>query len=298
MRFDWYSATIKDDPVLVIETLKKLGHTVHENDGFARKYHYNQGWEINHNERGTVCKVMAGGQNGDFPHAIASSDDAQPFADLLRNEWPDTHLPTRIDVCEDFLEPKSYERLRRECRAVAKENRLQFPQLSDSVNKRAGRTQYIGSRTSEYFGRVYEKGFEVISKLRLDPNVTINLDSITQLETPDGKTVRPADWTRLELVARPKGEEARMKAAVASHEQLWTFTNWSNDLAKRVLELDLERFHVRARRQNDNDRAFRFMCQQYHKALQAYRYDLGSWECVGLQIETELKNLSLGLARK
>jgi hypothetical protein len=286
MRFDWYQATIEDNPAVVIATLQKLGHEVRQADGIAKAYRYKQGWEIHHNERGVVAKVFAGG-NGDKPHALSSSDETDAFVDLVRNEWEGKHLVTRMDAAQDFNEAGAYRRLRRVARKVAKDHRMSFSAIGDELNQTAGRTQYIGSRKSDYLGRLYEKGYEVAAKLKAQCPWGI-INTVTNVST--GEEVAPADWVRLELQARPQGEEARRLAAVCTPEQAWTFTDWTQHLAREALALELERFYVRTRKTSKDEEALRWMAQQYGGMLSRLQNDLGDWACVGLEIGRIIKD--------
>lgn len=285
MRFDWYQTTIEDTPSRVVATLLKLGHEVRQADGPAKAYRYKQGWEIHHNQRGVVARIFAGG-NGDKPHALASSDETDAFVDLVRNEWAGKHLVTRMDSAQDFNEAGAYRRLRRVARKVAKARHMSFRAVVDELNPTAGRTQYIGSNKSDYLGRLYEKGFEQLAKVKgLLPGM--HLDSITNMST--GEQVKPEDWVRLELQARPQGEEARRLAAIATPEQAWSFTDWTQELAKEALALDLERFYVRTRKMSKDEEALRWMCQQYGGMLGRLHSDLGDYACVGLEIGRIIK---------
>lgn len=282
MRFDWYQGTVEDSVPKVIETLAKLGHKVEANDGPARAYRYLQGWEVQHNDLGVVARVFAGG-NGGKPHVLASSDSTDAFVDLVRNEWEGRHLVTRMDAAQDFVEPGAYRRLRRVARRVAKEHRMVFPRHKDELNPEAGETQYIGSKKSPFLGRLYEKGWEQLSKLQgVFKGQPGAVDLI--LNTVTGEYVKPADWVRLELQARPKGEEARRLAAIATPEEAWTFTDWTQHLAREAMALDLERFYIRTRKVSKQEEAMRWMCQQYGGVLSWYKGQLGDWACVGLEL--------------
>lgn len=286
MRFDWYQTTIHDNPHHVIETLEKLGHEVRQNDSAAKAYRYRQGWEVHHNARGVVARIFAGG-NGQHPHALASSDETDAFVDVVRNEWPDDHLVTRMDAAQDFNEAGAYPRLRRVARRVAKEHRLGFHCVEDRLDPTAGRTQYIASPKSEYRARLYEKGYEQVAKISamfkgsFKPDAS-NFEFVQNTVT--GEYISPADWVRLELQARPKGEEARRRAAIATPEEAWTFTDWSQHLAREAMQLDLERFYMRSRKISKDEEALRWMCKQYGALLLRLRGDVGDWACTGLEI--------------
>lgn len=287
MRFDWYQGTIEDTPQAVIEQVRKLGHEVRVADGAAKRWRYRQGWEILHNTRGTVALVMAGG-NGEKPHAISTGEAADAFSEVVRDRWPDRHLVTRCDAAQDFNEAGAYGRLRRAARKIAKANRLAFPQIIDPLNPKAGRTQYIGSPSSDYRCRIYEKGWEQIGKLQAlfrKQGVTVAVDQMPSiLNEATGEYVRPEDWTREELQVRPKQEEARRRVAMLTPEQCWGVTPWALDLARETMALDLERVIMRTRKVSKDEEALRWMCQQYGGPLSRLRADLGDWACVGLEL--------------
>ncbi|MGQ5525629.1 hypothetical protein ACUHMQ_20585, partial [Chitinimonas sp. PSY-7] len=193
MRFDWYQTTIEDDPRKVVSTLAKLGDEVKPADGDAKRWRYRQGWAVL--KRGhVVAKCFAGG-NGDKPHALATSDDTDAFVDLVRSEWEGRHLVTRMDAAQDFFDEYAYDRLQRVTKRIAKKHRLRFASIEDELCSAAGRTQYIGSPTSDYRGRLYEKGFEVVAKaLAQNPNVRIGPEAVeTVFNSVTGEYVRAAD---------------------------------------------------------------------------------------------------------
>lgn len=281
-RFDYYGARIEAPTPAVIERVSSLGHEVRPCDGLARRYHYRQGFQVHHHQRGAVATILAGG-NGEHPFAWASSDSTDNFVDLVRGTWPHDHLPTRLDPAQDFTDRKAYDRLRRVARDIAKARRLSFPSITDELNAKAGRTQYIGSPSSDYRVRIYEKGWEQVEKLGIhNPDGLPDDFRIRNYAT--GELVHPADWTRIEGQCRPQGEEARRIAATATPEQAWTFTPWMQELAKRALSLDLERAYIRTRKVSTDEAALRWMCDQYANMLTRLKTDLGDWQSVGLTI--------------
>lgn len=287
MRFDWYQTTIEADPREVVHTIAKLGHELRPADGLARKYRYDQGWAVHHNQSGVVAHVFAGG-NGGKPHAYASSQATDAFVDLVRTEWPERHLVTRMDAAEDFIEENCYDRIRPVARRIAKRHRLNFPKYEDDLNPAAGRTQYIGSPSSDYRARLYEKGWEEVAKLlalfkgEIPANLAENVTTITNTVT--GENVRPQDWTRLELQVRPRQEEGRRRAATVAPDEAWGFTDWATELAKEAMALELERIVIRTRKVSKDEEALRWMCQHYGAMLTRLQGDLGDWACVGLEI--------------
>lgn len=298
MRFDWYQATIEASPKHVLSMIGKLGHELRPADSLARRYRYEQGAAVHHYELGVVAHVFMGG-NGGKPHAFASSDATDAFVSLVREEWPNSHLVTRMDAAQDFNEEGAFERLRKVSRKVAKEHRLRFAKIEDELDSTAGRTQYIGSPSSDYRARLYEKGWEQVSKaLAIFKGPKPSSDSIvTVTNMATGEEVRPADWVRLELQARPKEEVARRLAAVATPEQAWSFTDWAQCLAREAMELDLERLYMRTRKVSKDEESLRWMCKQYGPALGRLKDDLGDWQCVGLELGRLIAELSGGAAR-
>ena len=288
MRFDWYQTTILDDPSSAIDTIKKLGHELRQCDGLAKAYRYQQGWQVLHRESGLAATIMAGGNHGTV-HAFASSDSTDAFVDLMRSEYQGRHLVTRMDAAQDFYDQGAFVKLRRTCKRVATAHRLGFQGIQDRLNPHAGRTQYIGSKKSDHFGRLYEKGWEVANKCTAAfPGFNSGMLS-TVFDTSTGQDVKPEDWVRLELQVRPQGEQARTVAAEATPEQAWGFTSWSHELAKEALELDLERIYIRARKISKDEESLRWMCKQYGAMLGRMQADYGDWACVGLEVGKIIK---------
>lgn len=279
MRPDWYQATIEDGPSRVLDLVGKLGHEMRPADQLARKHRYEQGFAVLNHDLGVVAHVFVGG-NGGKPHALATSDASDAFMSLVRNEWPDRHLVTRVDPAQDFVEPGGYDRLRAVALKIAQGHRMRFAQHVDELNPNAGRTQYIGSTSSDYRGRLYEKGLEVIGKQQRKLQDVGGM----VLDTNTGELVRPEDWNRLELQARPKGEEARRFAASASMEHIWGMTDWAHELAREAMALELERGFIRTRKQSKDEEALRWMCKHYGAMLMRRKGAYKGWSDVGEEI--------------
>lgn len=294
MRFDWYQTTIEAKPREVVQTIGKLGHELRTADSLAKRYRYSQGWAVHHAERGVVAHVFAGG-NGDKPHAFASSEATDDFVALVRQEWSGRHLVTRADAAEDFNESGAYERLKKQAKRVAKERRLRFQSFEDELNPNTGRTQYIGSPTSDYRARLYEKGWEQVQKLLLSAKVLGKVEPgavVSITNTATGEQVNPADWVRLELQARPKDEEARRLAAAASPEELWGFTEWAQQLAREAMALDLERLYIRTRKVSKDEEALRWMCQQYAGPMARLAQSLGGFPELGVWLSERIAEVN------
>lgn len=284
MRFDYYAATIDAPPQVIIETLKQLGNELQDATALARSYRYQQGFKIHHEREGTAATICTGG-NGTRTLAFASGQNTDAFVQLVRSEWKDAHFVTRADPAQDFIEPKSYDKLQRVCKTIAKQNRLQFPAYNDSLNPKAGRTQYIGSPKSNYRARLYEKGYEQLSRMKWHPENFY-------FQTPEGQLVSPDNWVRLELQVRPQDDAAKFLAAHTAPEQFWGFSNWTHELAQKAFALELERITLRQHKHLANDVKLKWMCKMYGNALQNLYNDVGSWSAVGMNIGDILKELN------
>jgi len=293
MRFDYYSARVEVPPPVLISELQKLGHEILPCDGLARSYHYDQGFQIKHSQNGVVATVLAGG-NGDYPFALASGDATDAFVDVLRTRWPDQHLPTRLDPCQDFNDSTAFPRLRRTCRDIAQEHGLAFPAISDELNPKAGRTQYMGSPKSDHRARLYEKGFQLASKHGIQ-SPGGSSDDLFILNPGTGEMVRAADWVRLEGQIRPQGEEARRLAAHASPEETMGFTAWTRELAFRALSIDLKRIYMRIRKQSSDEQALFWMVRQYLHILERNQASPGDWKSVGDLLGDIAKQIKEGM---
>src|SRR4051794_33117212 len=92
-RFDWYAATIRDEPRVVLDRLADAlgGEVVNGNpkQGYARG-------DFIRRDGSNVVTVYSGGRNG-HPHAFASGDDTDEFVPAVRAMWGPVHHVTRMD---------------------------------------------------------------------------------------------------------------------------------------------------------------------------------------------------------
>lgn len=283
MRFDYYAATIEDDPGRVINTLAKLGHQVEQCHNLAKAYHYTDGYSVTSNDSGLACRVFV--KEGQKPYAFASSDATDAFCDLIRNEYPDRHLVTRLDPCQDFYDGTARRKITGIMRRIAKARRMRLQLIHDPLDPTAGQTTYLGSKSSEYRMRTYDKGWEQYGKLVAQcGRKGLVLPKDIQFTLPGGIKVQADQWIRAELQARPKDEEARRIASTCTPEEAWGLTDWTHDLAKKAFALELERIYIRARKMSQDDEKIRWMLRQYHGPLLRMVDDLGGWDVAGLTL--------------
>ena len=283
MRFDYYASTIEDDPARVVDNLAKLGHQLDPCHNLAKAYHFADGYAVMHNQTGLACRIFL--KDGQKPYAFASSDATDAFCDLVRNEYPDRHLVTRLDPCQDFYDGKARRKLTGLMRRMAKDRRMRLRVIYDPLDPTAGQTTYLGSESSEYRMRTYDKGWEQYGKLQAQcGRKGLAMDKDIRFKLPGGIEVQADQWIRAELQARPKDEQARRIAAGCSPEQAWGLTDWTHDLAKRAFALELERIFIRTRKMSKDDEALRWMLRQYKGPLLRMVEDLGGWDVAGLTL--------------
>lgn len=286
MRFDWYEATILDDPARVFEQLRKLGHEVKPCDGLARGRHYRQGFQVLHNQAGTVATVLLGGnpRKDGQPHAFAwaTSDNTDQFVDLVRDQWSGRHLVARLDSAEDIVQEGGCTRqVFRVMRAVGKRHRLQATRQADVIDKTAGVTQYLGAPGSDVRARGYEKGYEVVGKIDACMRLgKIPKDDLWLTNTSTGEMVRPADWFRLELQVRPREQEARERFSDIEPAEVWGCTRWARELAEEVLALELEAVVMRTKKRTSREEKLAWMCRAYGKAIMDLHQEKGTFEAM------------------
>lgn len=268
MRFDWYSATIPEHPIALVEALlAELAPGGEVREGRGRQ-NYHQAFDVRGADGDRVALVLAGGPNG-HPNATASGVMTDAFVPLVRARWP-KHRVARFDAAEDFRDVTAWERLFGVCREVADECRVKgISYVPDNLAE--GRTYYLGAPSADVRVRLYEKTAEVRKKLP---------------ENRWGEV--PDNWVRLETQVRPR-KEFKAVAAVVAPEVAWGFSGWSREVAIRAMQLDVERIKMQAGRETDYDRQFRYFIKQWSRLLCQMHHDHGSWECVGLTIGEAIK---------
>lgn len=271
MRFDWYQATVAAHPVELAEILRSElapGGVIEPGRG---RFNYHQSLTIKSADGDRKAVILAGGPNGD-PNVSASGESTPEAVQALRAHFP-AHRVTRFDAAEDFIQVGSWEVLERVCRGVAVECEVKGRAVvPDDISE--GRTYYMGAPSSDVRARLYEKTAQVRK----------TLPECRWHEVPEG-------WNRLEVQVRPKHPAVREYSATLTPEQIWGFSGWSLELAKRALDLNVERLHAQIKRESDDQRALRVMCQQYANVLSRMHNDLGDWSCVGLTIGEVISKL-------
>jgi hypothetical protein len=275
-RFDWYQATVPAEVGPLRAALEGAALGSHRWESMPKAPQGYRFGDVLHDDCGRVAAVWWGGSH-DRPHVVASSDAAVPVSQVLRSTWPE-HYVTRADPCMDFAEPGAYERLQGLALDVARERGIKVGTAGDHLVTMKGRTCYLGSPSSHTRLRIYDKAEELRQKFADQPQ---RLASI------------PAELARFELQVRPQTRQAKLAAATADPVALMGSAAWSRELLKRVAHLDLPPFEAgKPWRQADDDRAYAALLAQYGGLLGRIVRDLGSWECLGLQLGQDLAELA------
>jgi hypothetical protein len=280
--FDWYQATVPAPVDDVLEALCVLAPRLAV--GHQRGIHgYATTTTLGNDEHGTVAKVWHGGTH-EYPHAVLSSDWAQPGAECIRAAFPE-HMVSRVDVREDFCEEGAFDAIQPCLLAAAVEHRVKVGTAGDHLVRMEARTTYLGSPSSAVRLRLYDKRAEMISKLA-GGNAADRAKEWLRV----GGGEWPDHWARLEAQIRPQTKVSRAEFASIEPVDALGCSRWMRDVWRGVAGLELSPVQVgRGYRASDDERAYRYLLGQYGGVLRRMRQEAGSWECVGLQIGEDLK---------
>lgn len=275
MKFDWYAATVPGvAPMEVLEAVRRgLDGSVVEG---RRRLGYAQCFRVEDRRGDLLAEVLAGsvGKNELAPHAVATGDNAPAFSSVLREAFPD-HRVSRFDAAEDFDEPGAFARLTNVMGEVATAKGVKGLWITPD-DPEEGATYYLGGKASAVTCRAYQKGLQL--RKDLHPALRGQVSS---------------DWARLEVQVRPPKQMGKALAASLTPEQAWGFAAWSQALVLEAVSLDIPRVEgLGWQPQSDDDRAMDWLCRQYGPLLGRVLQDLGSWECVGLQIGDRIAELA------
>lgn len=276
MRFDWYQPTIPENPVILVDELaKRLAPNGEVIEGRG-KHNYRQSFTICDKDGNRAALVLCGGPNG-HPNVTASGDACDAFVPVVRELWPE-HRPTRIDAAEDFSGEGVFDALEKVCRRVTAARQVKgVAFVPDDLAD--GRTYRMGAPSSAVGARLYDKSAELRRHL-----------------PPERHSEIPPHMTRLEVACRPP-REWRDAAATWEPRHVFMASDWTAELAERVLALEVERVMQRPGRMGDHARAYRAMLSMFKRTLRRMQEDHGSAEAVGLQIFHDLDELEAA-ARK
>lgn len=264
-KFDWYQATVRDGQGDKLASwAESLGDRVVEVPGLARKYRYRRGLKVLGKRSEDVCTVVWDADHG-CSTIWASGDAAEPFVGRFRARFPE-HDVTRVDVCKDFYTGLSFEDGQRRLAKIGEEVGVSMPyQDGDTRNHRAGRTQYLGSRSGLAHVRFYEKGKEVAAK---HYGKGWEAHAAPQFVTSDGELFGVLGWVRLECEVRPELVEARQRLAKAERAAFWGVTPALRAVHQEFFGSGVEPTTIQRKTgQHPHEAKLRHMARQYANSL-------------------------------
>jgi DNA relaxase NicK len=206
----------------------------------------------------------------------AEGSSAPAISEAIRAQ-PWVHKPTRIDSAVDLTRPGLFADLHKLAMRMERKYRLQLNYAGAAVeNRERGTTIYLGSRKSQVFLRIYEKGLQQAEYLGLDP-ATIPEDML--------------NWVRSELVFRPDKPPTKAWASMAAPDALWGVSTWSQDFAKVVFSIEAERVQMHQRRESNHERALRAMATQYRNHIDQLLRECGGDYAEAMAVLVDLAGL-------
>jgi hypothetical protein len=208
-----------------------------------------------------LVQVRHGGQNG-TPFVECKSAPSPFVAGAIRENF--RHSPSRIDSAYDLSGPTVFDDLHGLVVEYEAKRGLKVDQAgAQHDNPDRGTTYYLGSRSSQAFVRVYQKGLQIAEEMGL---------------TGDAIPDELRHYVRVELEHKPDKRPARMIAAQLSPRDLWGCSPWTKNFAMRALSIDAKRVKMSETRESNHDRAMRYLVDQYGPTILRQVERLGSWE--------------------
>jgi hypothetical protein len=272
--FDAYCATVYAHPQLVVQALQdgltEAGYAPRVVDG-PKVTNYASNTLLEAPDGSRILSVRHGGMNF-HPFVESKSVQSGVVAAVLRANF--SHAPSRLDSAYDVRGSTAMAQLH----AIAVEFEARIGLKLDYAgasldNRDRGTTIYLGSRKSQAFVRVYEKGLQLASQMGL-----VGADIPDELR----------DWVRIELEYKPDKRPARLKATGLSPRALWGCSPWTREFASVALSLNVERVKMTERRETNQDRSMRYLVQQYGPTILRQVELLGSWEAFGQDLQKRL----------
>lgn len=252
-KFDWYQGTLDEDKPsqLFLDSLKNsfdLSSWVSGKgyQGYTNSLHLRRG-------SNDLCLVAFGGNDG--VHVRGSSENSLIVSEVMRKHYV-THKVSRIDSCIDFDESGCFDKMAKKMIEFANNKKpqpLKISMLGDWANGKA-RTLYIGSRKSQIYIRLYEKGYESSQKLGLE------------VERPN--------WVRFEVEYKPQKEKPRRMAQGFSADDIFRISylpelmdSFEMDFGSQILTYN--------KSYTDEEKARYFLLKQYGATIANWVKDEG-----------------------
>jgi hypothetical protein len=259
LQFDWYEGTVYEQAFDdVAYTLGRQISRVFELKPARPAMNYYHGTAITVFGR-PVVTLSHGGNPG--THFKVTGQDSVQVTEIIRELF--THEVSRCDIRLDYKSPTIFDNLWEMMEELAKSRTLSIGRLGDWDYGIKGRTGTIGSRKSETFARLYEKG----KKEKEDP-----------------------EWVRLELEIKPKRQKTRLEVSRAPIDQLWGMSVWSQLLASELMDYTPYLIEKEVWQKSDLEKRKTSMYNQYGNTLNEMIEASVSPEMLGIQIVAELSD--------
>lgn len=264
-KFDYLSWTLECNPSHLIDYLTSqidLSQASPDTpkNGFERCVKIHRGENL-------LLRIYWGGINGsDIINVRATGSNAQamhPFLQSYLDTYGVFHWATRMDSCEDFSAPGLFDRIAKQAIEYALSKNLKIGQVGDWQRDKE-RTLYIGSRQSEVYIRIYEKG----QKLGGDP-----------------------DWVRFETEVKPSSKNKSRRHAIACmHPGQILFLGQSGKLLNHLGWDHLEPTRLESiYSPTDTEKARAALVRQYGNIIRGWATELGGYEELAIRLRSEIE---------
>jgi hypothetical protein len=261
MRFDAYAGNVRGAAPEEVATMVAFACASRVERGRPRgRYHdvfevhdlgTPVGWVAHDQALGTAYFELKGARTPESSGAI-------------RKHWGGTgHTVSRLDACEDYDEPGSFERLV-EILDSAKDPRVKSLAILPREGDR-GRTINFGAPSSRVMVRVYEAG-KMKERLHFG---------------------RP-NWARAEAQVRPGKALEKAVAASITPLQAWGFAAWSQRAAELLAQVEVQRFAPPSEVPTF-DKTTLYLARAFRRHFEVMLEDFGSWECIGRELQAVWK---------
>lgn len=257
--FDAFSASIEGSELGFIAHLRQqIDLSSQRNIRPRNGYHY--GAEI-HRGDNKFCDILWGADHGSI--LVQAMGEHSSLIRSLTLGYVQSHRllcsPTRIDARVDWDDEGLFDRISALFLDFATDRGLKINQLGN-WHEGKERTLYIGSRQSQLMVRLYEKGWQVGGS----PN-----------------------WIRFETEVKPKKQEQRQAVLTRSASEV-LYTGWAGEFLETLGFIGSVKTILPSMYQpSDDARARRALVKQYGRVISNWKHELGTWDELGKQIETE-----------
>lgn len=241
-KFDWYQGTL--DQGNPSESMFNSLQDLFDLSSWRKTGRGYQGYTyqaVLHRGSTDLLMMAWGGNEG--VHLRCSGEGSSVLASWMRSHYC-THKVSRIDSCMDFEKQGLFDDLSKKMIDFANNRKpmpIKISMAGDWANGK-GRTLYIGSRQSQIFIRLYEKGYERSNKL--------------------GVEVERPDWVRFEVEYKPQKEKARRMAQSFSPDDIFRLSYLPELMDSIGIDVGSQ-IKTHSAQYTDEEKARHFMLKQY-----------------------------------